>query len=64
MLASYKLSTESLKLILRPTTPPMPAPSAGGSGGGGGESSAIEAARMAAQTGTCMVEGVIREEPE
>jgi hypothetical protein len=64
VLASYKLSADSLKIMLKPATPPMPAPSGGGAGGGGGESSAMYAERMADETSTCMDEGVIRETPE
>jgi hypothetical protein len=65
VLASYKPSPASLKLILQPATPPMPPPpSPGGLGGGGGESSAAYAARMADQSSTCMDLGVIREVPE
>ena len=63
VLSSYKLSAASLKLILQPTTPPIPPPNAVGVPGGG-ESSAIYAARMANETSTCMDEAVIREEPE
>jgi hypothetical protein len=69
VLASYKPSPASLKLILKPATPPLPpmtaaASGGGGGGGGGGESSGAYAERMAEQSSTCMDEGVIREEPE
>jgi hypothetical protein len=68
VLASYKPSPASLKLILKPATPPLPpmnmAAPGGGGGGGGGESSGAYAERMAEQSSTCMDEGVIREEPE
>lgn len=63
VLASYKPSAASLKLILQPATPPMPPPNAGGAAGSG-ESSAMYAARMADESSTCMDEGVIREVPE
>jgi hypothetical protein len=58
VLASYKPSQDSLKLILMPATPPLPPP------GSGGESSAMYAARMANESSTCMDEAVIREVPE
>ena len=64
VLASYKPSAASLKLILQPATPPLPAPSMGSAAGGAGMSSAMYAERMADQSSTCMDEGVIREEPE
>ena len=68
VLASYKPSPASLKLILAPATPPMAPPSAprmgGGGGGGGGESPGEYAERTAEQTNTCMDLGVIREVPE
>jgi hypothetical protein len=68
VLASYKPSPASLKLILKPAMPPLPpmnmAAPGGGGGGGGGESSGAYAERMAEQSSTCMDEGVIREEPE
>lgn len=63
VLSSYKPSAATLKLILQPTTPPMPPPSAVGVSAGG-MSSAMYAAQMADETSTCMDEGVIREEPE
>ena len=63
VLASYKPSKESLALILKPATPPLPPPTAPGIMTGG-ESSAMYAARMADESSTCMDEGVIREEPE
>ena len=59
VLASYRPSPDTLKLILIPATPPMPPP-----GAGGNESSAMYAARMADESSTCMDEGVIREVPE
>jgi hypothetical protein len=59
VLASYKPSPNSLKLILQPATPPMPPP-----GAGAGGSSAAYAERMADESSTCMDEGVIREVPE
>jgi hypothetical protein len=59
VLASYKISTDSLKLLLKPLTPPIPPPSAGP-----GMSSTMWGERMADQSATCMDEGVIREEPE
>jgi hypothetical protein len=64
VLASYKPSAASLKLILQPATPPMPPPGAGGAGGGGGMSSAMYAEQMANESSTCMDEAVIREVPE
>jgi hypothetical protein len=64
VLASYKPSTASLKLILQPATPPLPAPGVGAAGGGAIESSTMYAERMADESSTCMDEGVIRQEPE
>jgi hypothetical protein len=66
VLSSYKPSPATLKLILQPSTPPMPPPNlgSGGGGAGGGMSSAMYAARMADQSATCMDLGVIREVPE
>jgi hypothetical protein len=65
VLSSYKPSQTTLKLILQPSTPPMPPPNLGGGGGAGaGMSSAMYAARMADQSATCMDLGVIREVPE
>jgi hypothetical protein len=61
VLASYKPSLASLKLLLAPATPPMAPPSVPG---GGGMPSAEYAERTADQTSTCMDLGVIREEPE
>ncbi len=63
VLASYKPSLASLKLILQPATPPMAPPSSGGAVGGG-MSPGEWAARSADETANCMDEGVIREEPE
>jgi hypothetical protein len=59
VLSSYKPSIDSLKLILKPMTPPMPPPSAGP-----GISSTMWGERMSDQSATCMDLGVIREEPE
>jgi hypothetical protein len=69
VLQSYKPSPDSLKMLLKPATPPMAPPSApriagGGGGGGGGESSTQYAERTEDETSTCMDLGVIREEPE
>ena len=65
VLASYKLSAATLKLLLQPLTQAIPPPAPGGGGGaGGGMSSAVYAEKMADETATCMDEGVIREEPE
>jgi hypothetical protein len=66
VLSSYKLAPATLKLLLQPLTPVMPAMPAGGGGGvsGGGGSSAAYGEQMADETATCMDEGVIREEPE
>jgi len=63
VLASYKPSLASLKLILQPATPPMAPPSSGG-GVGGGMSPGEYGERKADETANCMDEGVIREEPE
>lgn len=63
VLSSYTLSPATLKLLLQPTTPPLPPPSAVGVAAGG-MSSATYAAQMADETSTCMDEAVIREEPE
>jgi hypothetical protein len=59
VLSSYKPSIDSLKLILKPMTPPQPPPSAGP-----GMSSTMWAERSSEESATCMDEGVIREEPE
>ena len=66
VLASYKPSPNSLKLILQPATPPIPPrmPMGGGGGGGGMDSSTLYAERMAEQSANCMDLGVIREVPE
>ena len=64
VLASYKPSTASLKLILQPATPPLPAPGMGAAAGAAAESSTMYAERMAEESSTCMDEGVIREVPE
>jgi hypothetical protein len=64
VLTSYKPSPASLKLILRPATPPLPAPRVGAAAGGAAMSSAMYAEQMADQSSTCMDEAVIREEPE
>jgi hypothetical protein len=61
VLASYKLSAGTLKLLFQPLTPvKMALPP----GGAGGMSSAQYAEKMADQTSTCMDLGVLREEPE
>lgn len=66
VLSSYKPSPATLRLLLQPSTPPMPPPNlgAGGGGAGAGMSSAMYASRMADQSATCMDLGVIREVPE
>jgi hypothetical protein len=64
VLASYKPSTASLKLLLQPATPPLPPMGVGGASGGAAMSSALYAEQMADQSSTCMDEGVIREVPE
>ncbi len=65
VLASYKPSAATLKLILQPATQAIPqaAPSMGG-GGGSAMSSTLYMEQMADQSATCMDEGVIRETPE
>ncbi len=64
VLASYKPSAASLKLILQPATPPLPPMGVGAGAGGGGMSSTMYAEQMADQSSTCMDEAVIREVPE
>jgi len=66
VLSSYKPSPATLKMILQPSTPPMPPPNFGavGAGAGGGMSSTMYGERMADQSATCMDLGVIREVPE
>jgi hypothetical protein len=65
VLNSYKPSPTTLKMILQPSTPPMPSPNLGtGGGGAGGMSSAMYGERMADQSANCMDLGVIREVPE
>jgi len=59
VLSSYKPSTASLKMILKPASPPLPPMG----GGGPAMSSTLYAERMADQSSTCMDEAVIREEP-
>jgi hypothetical protein len=59
VLSSYKISTDTLKVLLKPLTPPIPPPSAVQ----GGMSSEMWAQRMQDQSSTCMDLGVIREEP-
>jgi hypothetical protein len=60
VMSSYKIAPDSLKLLLKPLTPPIPPASAVQ----GGMSSDMWAQRMSNQTSTCMDLGVIREEPE
>jgi hypothetical protein len=59
VLSSYKPSIDSLKLILKPMTPPQPPPVLPA-----GMSSALWADQSATQSANCMDLGVLREEPE
>lgn len=68
VLASYRPSPASLKLILQPASPPIPPPmmvgGGGVAGGAGGMSSVLYGERMANQSSECMDLAVIREEPD
>jgi hypothetical protein len=64
ILASYKPSPATLKLILQPSTPPLPPMNVAVPGGGPAISSTEYAERSADETSTCMDEGVIEQLPE